>query len=97
MKRRKRDSKTLINFILQLEVSGKSPYWSILKYYQQLEKDKVRQMLVEAATVFWQPLVDEEITEKDNSQREQRELKKSTYQLQQQILYFWTLDKKKGY
>lgn len=51
-KGKSRSGKT-INCTFQLASEAKSPYWSVVKYYQSLEKEKARQLLLEAITGYW--------------------------------------------
>lgn len=42
-----------IDITFQLTAEAKSPYWSLLKYYQSATKEKVRQMFFEAVMGYW--------------------------------------------
>ncbi|MGH2416653.1 MAG: hypothetical protein ACRDEA_23735, partial [Microcystaceae cyanobacterium] len=50
------ESAKKITLAFSLKVSGASPYWSILKYYQRLEKEQVRSSILEAGAAYWSAL-----------------------------------------
>ena len=74
-----------IQLQFQLVVEELSPYWSIVKYYQGVEKEKARQMLLEAAWQYWLPFAFEEGDRPEMRQRAKSEARKASYWLQHQI------------
>lgn len=66
----------------QLVVEESSPYWSIVKYYQEVEKEKSKQMLLESLWQYWLPLA---IRERCASEEGESEAREAIYWLQQQI------------
>jgi hypothetical protein len=69
----------------QLAIEGRSPYWSIVKYYQGIEKEKARQMLLEAAWQYWFPFALVEGETPEGKEQGQGEARQAIYWLQHQI------------
>lgn len=63
-----------------------SCYWGLLKYYKTQEKERVRQMILEAANVYWSPFASRYFSKFSNLNEEQQEVWRCIYQLQQQVL-----------
>jgi hypothetical protein len=55
-----RENDKIVRYKSSVSAKGDSPYWSLLKYYQQLECLESRQLILEAAAAFWLPLVAKE-------------------------------------
>lgn len=62
-----------------------SCYWGLLKYYKSQKKERVRQMILEAASGYWSPFVSRYFSKFANVNEEQQEVWCCIYQLQQQI------------
>lgn len=84
VKGKSRGGKTT-NCTFELTSDVKSPYWSVVKYYQTLEKEKARQLLLEAAIGYWGAIAAlrgvEELSASDKKYR----LEEGIYQLRMQI------------
>ncbi len=74
-----------VNFACQLVASAQSPYWSVLKYYQSVDPEKSKQMMLQSLIAYWLPQ-DEKTQESDATGGEvKQEVKEAIYCLQQQI------------
>ncbi|MGH2414860.1 MAG: hypothetical protein ACRDEA_14445, partial [Microcystaceae cyanobacterium] len=60
-------------------------YWSILKYYQQLERPEARRLIVEAASGFWRALAATQGNGVREMGKQRQEVEQGIYQLTQQI------------
>lgn len=62
-----------------------SCYWGLLKYYEAQEKERVRQMILEAVSSYWSPFASRHFSKFANVNEEQQEVWCCIYELQQQI------------
>jgi hypothetical protein len=74
-----------INCTFQLTSETKSPYWSVVKYYQTLEKEKARQLLLESAIGYWGALATLRYTKELSVLNKKYCLEEGIYQLGMQI------------
>lgn len=74
-----------LNFSCRLVVPGKSPYWSTVKYYQTLEPERARQMLLEAILGYWLPLTAAQESKPEETEWRKQQAWEGIYRVQQQI------------
>lgn len=85
MTAKKKNRYKRVDFVCHLAPSPQSPYWSIVKYYQSLDKEKSRQMVLQALTTFWLPEPRQSEEENSNQEPQREGVKDAIYCLQQQI------------
>lgn len=84
VKGKSRGGKTT-NCTFELTSDVKSPYWSVVKYYQTLEKEKARQLLLEAAIGYWGAVATVRCAKELSASNKKYCLEEGIYQLGMQI------------